>query len=277
MDRSLPAAYVADGESYVPTPLARGPWGDFISGQYVGGLLGAVIDDLVDDPDLHPARVTIDLSGRARLEPVTVTTAVLRKGSRISLIDATMIQGSHTVAHARAVFLRRGEQTPNDVWTSPIDMPPLQEISPDPNAGTPSHGAIYSADEPGIHGTDLSHWENASQKFIWLTYTIQLVEGRELTPLTRAVMVADSASAVAHYGTAGLHFINADYTVTLARLPDGPSIGIAGLTHYSDAGIASGSGSLYDKHGPFGSTLTIGIANRGFRPGARAPHGPATT
>ncbi|MBB5916579.1 hypothetical protein BJY24_005491 [Nocardia transvalensis] len=261
--------YVADGDTYVPTALARGPWGDFVSGQYVGGLLSTAIERRVAGAGLHPARVTIDLSGRAALEPVTVTTTVLREGTRIALVDAEMTQGSRAVAHARAVFLRPSEQPPNDVWTTPVDMPPLHDIPTVPAAGATSHGAIYNADDPGAPGADLSTWETGSQKFIWLTYTVPLVTGTELTPLTRAVMVADSASAVVHYGTAGLHFINADYTVTLSRLPDGPSIGVAGLTHYSQAGIATGSATLLDKHGPVGTTVTVGIANRGFHPGGR--------
>ena len=270
MNDSPHGVFVADGESCVPTPLARGPWGDFVSGQYVGGLLSRAIERCVNDTELHPTRVTIDLSGRALLAPVTVKTTVLRRGRRICVIDAAMVQEGAEVAHARAVYLRRGEQSPNQVWTSPIEMPPPPEIPTTPPAGSASHGLIYSADDPGVPGADLRSWESASQKFIWLTYLTPLVSGEKLTPLTRAVMVADSASAVANYGASGLHFINADYTVTLSRLPEGPSIGMAGLTHNSEAGIATGSVALFDRLGPIGTAVTVGIANGGFRPtGAR--------
>jgi len=38
---SVPTCFfVTDGEGYVPTSLARGPWGSSLSGNYVGGLLG---------------------------------------------------------------------------------------------------------------------------------------------------------------------------------------------------------------------------------------------
>lgn len=33
-----------DGKEFVPTDWARGPWGATISGNYVGGLLGHVIE-----------------------------------------------------------------------------------------------------------------------------------------------------------------------------------------------------------------------------------------
>lgn len=259
------AVFDVDGGQYLPTPAARGPWGDFISGQFVGGLLGVAVEAAVDDPELHPARVTVDLCGRAGLAPVTVATTVRRRGSRVLLVDAEMRQDDRTVAHARALYLRRTAQPANSVWTAEIPMP---EPPPVEHSGAiTANGRIYSADEPGVPGDSLRTWERHAQKFIWMTYGTPLVGGTPLSPLTRAVMVADSASAVAHYGTEGLHFINADYTVALARLPEGPTLGMAAVTHYSDAGIAAGTVALFDEKGAIGNVVTTGIANGGFRPG----------
>ena len=54
-------------------------------------------------------------------------------------------------------------------------------------------------------------------------------------------MCADVTAAIANWGTEALQFINVDYTLTLSRLPEGPHIGLAALTHYSDDGVANGS------------------------------------
>lgn len=43
--------FVTDGEGYVPTSLARGPWGPSLSGNYIGGLLGRAVEREVDDAD----------------------------------------------------------------------------------------------------------------------------------------------------------------------------------------------------------------------------------
>ena len=59
--------FVTDGEDYVPTRLARGPWGPSISGNYIGGLLGRTVEQEVDDVDLQPARLTVDLLRPAAL------------------------------------------------------------------------------------------------------------------------------------------------------------------------------------------------------------------
>ena len=44
-----------------------------------------------------------------------------------------------------------------------------------------------------------------------------------------------------------MQFINADYTLTLSRLPEGPYLGLAALTHYSHAGVATGVATIVDE------------------------------
>jgi len=49
--RSGPSAFfIADRDTFVPQPIARGPWGETISGNYVGGILGHVLDRDAGDP-----------------------------------------------------------------------------------------------------------------------------------------------------------------------------------------------------------------------------------
>ena len=67
----------------------------------------------------------------------------------------------------------------------------------------------------------------------------------------------------------GLPFINADYTLALSRLPDGPYIGLAALSHTSADGIATGSTGLFDRLGPIGTGLSTAISNSGFDPSGK--------
>ena len=87
-----------------------------------------------------------------------------------------------------------------------------------------------------------------------------------MTPFTRAAMAGNVASSLTHFGSGGLHFINADYTLTLSRLPDGPYIGLAALTHYSHAGVATGVATMFAPVGPIGSAVATGLVNPGFSP-----------
>ena len=78
--------------------------------------------------------------------------------------------------------------------------------------------------EPGASrdaSFDLTQWEHDGPKFVWVRDVVPLVDGVPPTPFIRASMAGDVASSFTHYGTEGLDYINADYTLTLSRLPEG--------------------------------------------------------
>jgi hypothetical protein len=266
--RGKQAYFVADGDTYVPTRLAQGPWGKTISGNFVGGILGWRIERDAGDPDLQPARLTVDLLRPAALEPLRIATTVVRQGKRIRLVDAVMTQSETVVARASALFLRRGVQPADQVWTSPVAMPPMPPQLYETADGLPMLLWAYGKDpQLGSPGA-LDEWQHAGPKYAWVRDTFPLVEGEPMTPFTRAAMAGDVTSSLTHWGTGGLNFINADYTVTLSRLPDGPHIGLAALTHYSHAGVATGVATLFDHLGPIGSGVATGLVNPGFSPGS---------
>lgn len=264
---ALPSAFfVADGNAFVPTSIARGPWGQTISGNFVGGLLGHAVECAAGDPDFQHARLTVDLLRPAALAPVQVETTVAREGRRLRLVDAVMLQSDTVVARATALFLRRGEQPADEIWTSPVTMPPLPP-TPDP---VPDNFTMlvwaYGKTATPTPDFGLSGWQHVGPKHIWVRDIRPLVDGAPFTPFTRAAMTGDMASSLTHYGTGGLNFINADYTLTLSRLPDGPYIGLAALTHYSHAGVATGTATVVDRHGPIGTAVATALSNPGFNP-----------
>jgi hypothetical protein len=261
------AFFVADGDSFVPQPIARGPWGDTISGNYVGGILGHVLDRDAGDPDFQPTRLTVDLFRPAALAPVRVDTTITRQGRRLKLVDAVMTQGETVVARASGLFLRRGEQPADPILSSPVTMPPGPPTPEPIPRGLAMLVWTYGRNDhtPGP-GFGLDAWQHAGPKYIWVRDIRPLVAGEELTPFTRAAMAGDMVSSLTHFGAEGLQFINADYTLTLSRLPQGPYLGLAALTHYSHDGVATGTATIVDQHGPIGSGVANALANPGFNP-----------
>jgi Thioesterase-like superfamily len=260
--------FVTDGKGYVPTRLTRGPWGPSISGNYVGGLLARAVEQEVDDVDLQPARLTVDLLRPVALQPLQMHSSVVREGRRLRVVDAVMTQNDVIVARASALFLRRSEHTTVDtVWTSPVTMPAVPAdpvmLAGDVPMVLQSYGRDPVAGSPGVGVTE---WRHHGQKFVWLRETKLLVDDEPLSPFTRAVMAGDVTSSLTHWGTEGLEFINADYTITLSRLPEGVYIGLASMTHYSHAGVATGVATLFDEKGPIGSGMATALANPGFTP-----------
>jgi len=256
-----PAAFFTiDGDSYLPGPMTRGPWGAAMGGQIVGGLLGWGIEQSGVDPEFQPARLTVDLLRPALQEPVQIRTSVQREGRRIRLVDGALVQNGRTVARASALFLRRAEHPDGEVWSDSVEMPPL----PPDSAGFPPEMPFliwgYGETTAGSPGIAAGEWEQShSRKFAWTKLFRPMVHGYPLTPFTRLAFVGDVTSSLTHWGTGGLRYINADYTVTASRLPDGEFVGLAAQSHYGSAGVATGSATLFDRHGPIGTSVALAL------------------
>ncbi len=191
------AFFTVDGGSYVPGPMTRGPWGAAMGGQIVGGLLGWGIEQSGLDPDFQPARLTVDLLRPALLLPVQIQTSVLREGRRIRLLDATLIQRDTIVARASALFLRRGAHPDGQVWSAPVEMPPLPTRHDGFPADMPFHIWGYGATLEGSPGISAGEWQQShAQKFAWARLFRPMVQGHPLTPFTRLAFAGDITSSV---------------------------------------------------------------------------------
>jgi len=271
IDLAGPTPYfIRDENRYVPTAIARGGWGPSLSGHVVGGLLGWAVERAVDDPQLLPARLTVDLPRPTKLEPIEVHTHVQHDRRRLRLVEAVLTQRGTPVARASALFLRRGPQPDGQVWSQPVQMPPLRIE----DEGAPSLFMRTYGWGSGLQNPDPGWAHTSGPKYTWLQETRPLIDGEPLTAFTRAAMAGDITASIANWGTNALQFINADYTLTLSRLPEGPHIGLASLTHYSTDGVATGSAVLVDHEGPIGNAVSVAIAHSGFAPeSARPPAG----
>ncbi|WP_024440439.1 thioesterase family protein [Mycobacterium sp. UM_WGJ] len=254
----IPFVVRRDGD-LVPNPIAHGGWGPTLGGQVVGGLLARAVEQHVGDDGLQPARLTVEILRRVACAPLRVDASVVRSGSRMRAIDAEMTQGGELVARASALYLRRGTQPDGDFFTTEVHLPPVPEEPARLDDSVPMFIRAYGTED----GTVIP-WQHAGPRYAWLREIRDLVEGEELTPFVRAAMAVDVTASLTNFSTKGLGFINADYTLTLSRLPVGPYIGLAALTHYSDAGVATGSASLFDTLGPIGSGVSTAIANLNF-------------
>ena len=255
------AFFTAEGDSYVPGHLTRGPWGQTMGGQVVGGLLGWALDSY-GDSEFQPARLTVDLLRPVLIEPVSIATAIQREGRRIKLVDGAMLQNGRVVARASALFLRRSEEPDGEVWSAPVMMPPAPVNSDGLESEAPFFIWTYCAtSHTGTVGISGIEWEQASaQKFAWTRLFRPMVAGHPLTPFTRAAFAGDIISSVTHWGTGGLRYINADYTVAVSRLPEGEYIGLAAQSHYGNDGVATGSATLFDRLGAIGTGTALALA-----------------
>jgi hypothetical protein len=259
---SYEAYFSPDGDDLVPGPMARGPWGETIGGHIIGGLFGWAIEQTGAEAGLQPARLTVDLLRPTFMRPVRVAAMVRREGKRIKVVDAELVQGGVLVSRASALFLRRSDRPDGDVWTPPVVMPPapkgVRMSLPDMAFEMWAYGT--SGDVGTLGGSRVEWQQDRQQKFAWVREMRPLVEGYCLTPFMRAAFAGDITSALTHWGTAGIRYINADFTLTLSRLPDGEYIGLASGGHHSFDGVATGTATLFDQRGPIGHSVAVALA-----------------
>jgi acyl-coenzyme A thioesterase PaaI-like protein len=265
MPEGTPTPYfVSESDTFVPNEIAQGGWGPTLGGQVVGGLMARAVEQKRADVDLVPARFTVDILRRVATEPVQVHADVVRVGKRMQAIDATMTQRGEIVARASTLYLRRSQQPAELPWTTSISMPPTPEEPDRLDDSKPMLITAFGRD------TDTAgrgfEWQHDGPKYAWLREIRALVDDEETTPFVRAALAVDVTASITGFSTAGLGFINADFTLTLCRLPEGPYIGLAALTHYSADGIATGTASLFDATGPIGTGVATAAANQHFTP-----------
>ncbi|KMO76376.1 thioesterase family protein [Mycolicibacterium obuense] len=254
-------------EHFAPTHWARGPWGDTISGNYLGGLLGLIGErDLTErTAGMQPARFTVDLMRPAAMTPVSVSTEIVRAGRRLLLADVVMTQDGRPVARASLLYLRPGEQPVAPRWSADVVMPPLPVV-PETYPDDAPMLMFTAGREDAAPSDGLAAWAHSGPKFVWVHDVLPLVDALPRTPFGSAAMAGDVASSLTGFGEDGLPFINADYTVSLSRLPAGEFIGLAALTHHSHGGISTGTAILVDEAGPIGTASATALVNPGFEP-----------
>ena len=248
--------------AYLPTRYARSAWSEtMVNGPAVVVAAARALESEHGAEDFHPARLTVDLFSPVRTEPLVAVTEEVRSGNRIRVADVTMLQDGKAVARGTLVQLRRGEQPRGQVWRSGRRVAPPAEA--DPEQSSPGSNVFFgSGDSDESWSRDMGAHQNDQRKRFW-HHPLDVVAGEDATPFQRAVTLAESTSLMSHWGDEGIGFINADLTVALARLPRSGDIGIEADEHLSDAGVAVGSASLFDRDGVFGTGTVVAVSNAG--------------
>jgi len=125
-----------DGDTYVPQPHARSPWApDMLHGRLVGGLIARTLEREHGDPDLHFARLTVDLFRNTPLVPLRVTTTRVRDGRRIRVADAVVSTEQGPIG--RATVYRTVELLLADRWLARVHWSPEKDSTNDDHAYVP--------------------------------------------------------------------------------------------------------------------------------------------
>jgi hypothetical protein len=254
------ALFRAEGDTLVPLDIARSLWReDQMHGVATSGALARALERAVTAAgrdDLRPARYTVDLFRAPSMSPCTLRSSVVREGTRLCLVDATLEQDGRAVARAGAVFLAPTVNPDGAVWSSDDrpEPPPLDVAAVSEEPRVPIFGS-----EVGWSQNFAEH-QNASRKQTWQT-ALPVVLGEKPSPFQSVAGVADSTSMVMNWGDGGVEYINTDITLALSRLPVSMEIGLTARERFADDGIAIGTAVVFDREGPIGTSTVTSLAN----------------
>jgi hypothetical protein len=225
-----------------------------LHGRLLAGLAARAVERADHDPMLRVVRLTLDMFRSPPMSALHVATHVVRDGHRVRVVDVSIRSTDVEVARASALLLRAGPHPSGVTWRAPEWNAPLPETLPSPGDGETYGGWDIRLLTPGGFWT-------AERKRLWARDRWQLVAGEEPSPFVRAALAADLPNPLANSSAEGLHFINADLTLILARPPASEWIGLEVDGHLGHDGIAGGSCTLYDTSGAIGWSSVCAIAN----------------
>jgi hypothetical protein len=253
------AVFHRDGDRYVPTELARGPWDP--NAQH-GGPSAALLADLLErhevGPPAHVARMTIELLRPVPMAPIELRARTLRPGKKVQLLEASVVGNETEVVRATALRIRR-----EDI---PFADPPDDRLTPGPSEQLREHFENMGGLNFGF-AMDMSVARGEvgvpGPAAVWFRLAVPIVAGEETTPLMRVAAAADFGNGISGAVTWDEHlFINPDLTVYLHRLPVGDRVGLDALTWPTHEGVGIAEAALYDEHGRFGRSVQALLLDR---------------
>jgi hypothetical protein len=239
--------------SYRATPATAGPWSaDAQHGGPPSALAARAMELHEPDERMRLARVAVDILRPVPVGTVTLRTRSVRPGRRVALLETVMEAGGHEVLVARGWRIARSADAPL-IGTGEV-VPEIPERSWQPSfAGTGHLAGYMSAVEWRFVAGSLDAMGPCQA---WGRPLVPLIEGEELGPMGRALLLADSGNGLSMtLDPAKFIFINVDLTVVLQRDPEGEWLLLDSVTTVGDEGTGLAATRLSDSSGAIGAGM----------------------
>lgn len=252
-DLAFSSFYEASGDVYAPTAATSSPWDDRAQhGGPPSALLAWALRARHPREDAIVVRASIDFLGTIPRVPLRVRTRIVRPGARVELGEAVLAGRDDEREFVVGRFWR--------MRVADVPLPRDRDIDALP--------AIPDA-QPQRYFTGLregwGYGQSIEWRFVngglrtpgpadaWTRVRIPLVAGSELDPLSRTLIVADSANGVsAELPITDYLSIPPGLAVTLDRYPAGDWVYLNARTRLTSRGVGHAEGWLGDAGGRLG-------------------------
>lgn len=237
---STPGAFTA-------SEWTTGPWDPTLQhGGPPSALLARAIEQEPGSWPFTTVRIATEILGPVPVGEVQVTSAVVRSGRSVELVEAEIAAGGRTAVKARGWRIRQSELDLPDLVVASTDRPPLPETD----------DVTETWRCPFLEALEWRHVTGAfsipGPATMWARQRIPLVPDEEPSGLQRLMAVADCGNGVSSALPQDWFFINPDLTVHLSRYPQTDWLCIDATTTADPRGFGLATSALYDENGEIG-------------------------
>ncbi len=264
--------FLPDGELFMPTEHARGPWDPQ---SLHGGAPAALITDAFErsgeDSHLRIARLGFELLRPVPMAPLELSVSNVRRGRRVNELAAELHSEGRLICRAGALLV---SAVPGDLPSDALSVEDPAQAMPPPSQGRGTGFALevpvgIDVGQAGFGATAMeARWLDdpwvPGPCRIWMRPRLELLPGRPLSAMSRAAAVADFGNGVsATLPFDRFLFINADLVLHLQREPRGEWVGLDARTILHPGGTALSESVVHDERGPIGRAFqTLVVAAR---------------
>jgi hypothetical protein len=268
------ALFVRDGEHFLPTPLARGPWDP---NALHGGAPAALFTHVCEQHDPGPAsflaRLTVELMRPVPIAPLTLTVRTMRPGRKVQWLEAGLFdRDGREVAHATALRLHSENVDVKGSVSPPVELPPpLDAYTPPLFPFGDGEVGYWTANELRLVR---GNWEQAGPGIAWIRLRCPVIDGEPVSPFMRVAAAADFGSGIGNpVRVTNAVAINPELTIHLHRHPAGVWVCLDSGGWAEAQGVGLAETRLFDEHGLLGraaQALLVEPIERRAPPGRRA-------
>jgi Thioesterase-like superfamily len=244
---------------YLATPASAGPWDPRAQhGGPPSALAARELERHEPDENMRLGRVSVDILRPVPVGLLTARTRMLRPGKRVALLETVLESGGQEVLHARGWRLAlsdvpavgKGEVVPVIPGTQDPPRFPGGHVS----------GYLSRIDWRFVFGG----FADPGPCQVWARPQIPLLPGEKLSPMCRALLLADSGSGVSMaLDPRAYLFINVDLTVVLHRDIGGEWLLLDAVSTMGGTGTGLTETTLWDTAGIAGAAAqTLLVAPR---------------
>jgi acyl-coenzyme A thioesterase PaaI-like protein len=262
MEESL---FIADGEQFVPSAHARGPWDPgALHGGAPAALITRAFERMQPSSELPIGRLSFEFLRPVPMAPLTLKTRVVRAGRRVQELAAELLAGGETIVRAAAL---RVQAVPEQAARAAAPAAQLSAPLPAVSDAQPLHFALNPSASTSFATTamEMRAFEDAhtlGPARVWMRLRLALIPGEPITPMMRLAATADFGNGIsAALAFERFLFINADLSLHLLRAPSGEWIGLDARTQLLAGGTGVAESVLHDERGALGRAFQTLVVN----------------